>query len=165
MDTSTASPDLLADIQDDILLEHATKGQRFANFLIDIVICWILMFVVGSVIAAFYIASYISNSEYDPNSGSPISNPTGFNLMLYAVNYSIIILYYTIMEGACKGRTIGKLITGTVAMREDGTKLSWKNAFFRSLIRIIPFEPLAALFTNYPWHDDWTNTVVVKKRG
>lgn len=163
MDTSTTSPDLLADLQEEVILDHATKGQRFANILIDIVICWILMFVTGSVIGAFYIASYIS--EYDPNSGSPILDSTGFNLMLYAINYSIIILYYTIMEGALKGRTIGKMVTGTVALREDGSQLTWKNAFFRSLIRIVPFEPLAALFTNYPWHDDWTNTIVVKKRA
>ena len=159
---SISSPDLLADLQEEIVFEHATKTQRFVNFLIDLIVYYIFVFVAGSIFAAVYIASYIADPA---DSSSPFADPSSINVVLYLMNLLIFVLYYTIMEGALKGRTIGKLITGTVAMREDGSKLTWKNAFFRSLVRVIPFEPLVALFTNYPWHDDFTNTVVVKKQA
>jgi uncharacterized RDD family membrane protein YckC len=49
------------------------------------------------------------------------------------------------MELAFKGRTIGKLITGTKAVNEDGTEMSPKTIVIRSLIRMIPFELFSAL--------------------
>jgi uncharacterized RDD family membrane protein YckC len=65
-------------------------------------------------------------------------------------------------RGITKGRSLGKWITGTVAVRLDGNTINWKDAFLRSLSRIVPFEPFSAL--GYaPWHDKWTETTVVKK--
>jgi hypothetical protein len=34
--------------------------------------------------------------------------------------------------------------------------------FFRSLCRLVPFEPLSGF--GYPWHDRWTKTMVIKSR-
>jgi uncharacterized RDD family membrane protein YckC len=61
------------------------------------------------------------------------------------------------------GRTLGKLITGSKAVREDGTSLTWKDACLRSLSRMVPFEPFSAL-GGAPWHDRWTKTTVVRTR-
>ncbi len=49
---------------------------------------------------------------------------------------------YTLLEGAAKGKTLGKLITGTRALKIDGSNLTWKDAFLRSLCRIVPFEAI-----------------------
>jgi uncharacterized RDD family membrane protein YckC len=77
--------------------------------------------------------------------------------------FVLFILYYGLLEGISKGKTLGKLITGTRAVREDGTPISFGDAFKRTLCRIIPFEPFSA-FGYKPWHDSITNTIVIKEQ-
>lgn len=74
----------------------------------------------------------------------------------------IVIAYYTVFEYFAKGRTLGKMATGTVAVRADGSNLTFKDAFLRTLCRFIPFEIFSA-FGYRPWHDSLTNTLVIKK--
>jgi hypothetical protein len=59
---------------------------------------------------------------------------------------------------------LGKLITGTRAIREDGVELNFKDAFLRSLSRLVPFEPFSIWSGNGIWHDSWTKTMVIKSR-
>ena len=69
-------------------------------------------------------------------------------------------LYMFIVEAMFKGKTLGKLITGTRAVNEDGSNLSAKTAFFTGLSRVVPFEAFSALGTpSYPSHDKWTKYV------
>jgi uncharacterized RDD family membrane protein YckC len=90
------------------------------------------------------------------------------SLNLYLIAYLIAILnhlvYYTISEKAFKGYTLGKLITGTRAIREDGGELTFKDAFLRSLSRLVPFEAFSIWFGSGLWHDAWTKTKVIKSR-
>jgi len=72
------------------------------------------------------------------------------------------VSYFTFMEGATGGKSIGKIITRSKAVKEDGTSITWNDALLRSLSRIVPFEPFSA-FGGQPWHDRWTNTKVVRK--
>ncbi|MBO9633263.1 MAG: RDD family protein [Chitinophagaceae bacterium] len=160
MEQST-SPDLLADLENEIALEHASKGLRLANFLIDGIISSILYSVFGSFIQMIVMAAYIrdlDNFSVDPGF------PWAIFFIIITLQLSVYIAYFTVCEKLLKGRTIGKMVTGTMALREDGNPLTWKNAILRSLCRLIPFEPLVAIFISYPWHDDFTKTVVVKKR-
>jgi len=82
---------------------------------------------------------------------------------IYLVSIVNFLIYYTICEKAFKGKTLGKLITGTKAIRDDGKELSFKNALLRSLSRIVPFEPFSA-FGGYPWHDSCTGTMGIKSK-
>jgi len=82
----------------------------------------------------------------------------------FLISFIVIISYYTVLEGATKGRTLGKFVTGTVAVKQDGSAITWKDAFLRSLCRLVPFEPFSAL-GRMPWHDKWTKTIVIKKAG
>lgn len=138
--------DLLQDIEQEIVLEHAGVGQRFANYLIDILCIYAL------VIAFGIVASVLS--------GSVIFQEGSFGI--YVTLYSTLILYYTVIEGLSKGRTVGKLITRTKVVKEDGSAISFGDAFRRSFSRIVPFEAFSA-FGGHPWHDRWTQTYVVKK--
>jgi uncharacterized RDD family membrane protein YckC len=61
-----------------------------------------------------------------------------------------------------RGQTLGKLFTGTRAIRTDGEELTFKDALLRSLCRLIPFEVFSGF--GVPWHDSLTITMVVKKR-
>ena len=151
------SSNYLQDIEQEIQLIPADKGLRFANLLIDTLIFYGLAFIYGLIHATIILSqgTSIDDSYLVQESGAAV----GFQ---YLISFTLYIGYYTVVEGLSKGRTLGKLITGTVAMREDGGAVGWKEAFLRSLCRLIPFETIAALFTQ-PWHDSITRTIVVKK--
>jgi uncharacterized RDD family membrane protein YckC len=134
---------------------YATNGQRFANMLIDSILCWSLYLGVIFVIA-FTMAT--TGSTHDE-----ITSFAENSLLLVAISLSVNAAYYILVEKFTKGRTLGKLITGTQAVKEDLSAISWKEAFIRTVTRFIPFEPFSAL-GNHPWHDRWSKTIVIKKR-
>src|ERR1043166_682986 len=90
---------------------HASTGQRLLNYVID-VISFIVIFYLAIVI---YIAAGGTITESDPYSGPDILFRV-FVTFLFAI-------YYFLSEMLFKGRTIGKLITGTRAVNEDGTEM------------------------------------------
>lgn len=143
-----------------IQYEKASLGQRFLNFLIDnLVMRYGLSYLTGSVVGVFlgyFFPEYASKIIYDRTS-------MDFLLILYMVGILNYLVYYTFCEKVFKGRTLGKLVTGTKAIREDGSELSFKDAILRSLTRLVPFEVLSA-FGYSPWHDIWTKTAVIKSR-
>lgn len=147
---------LLQELEQEVILQPAEKGTRFVNYLIDLVVFYVFMFVVGLIWGVIYIS--------DGNSLDNFGEDQTLNgkLLEYLISYTLYLIFYTLFEGATKGRTIGKYITKTVAVKSDGSPITWNEAFKRSLCRIIPFEPFSGL-GNSPWHDSITNTIVVKK--
>lgn len=146
---------LLSDLEQGIAHEPASTGVRFANYLIDLIGFYVLMFVIGLVIGLMQ----LQNDGYyedETMSGSKFGD--------FLISYALYMLYYTVFEGATKGRSLGKLITGTTAIQEDGNPITWNKALMRSLSRLVPFEQLSALWGT-PWHDSWTQTTVVKKNA
>jgi len=79
------------------------------------------------------------------------------------LGYLNSVLYYTCCEKFFRGHTLGKLVSGTRAIRENGQELTFGDAILRSLSRLVPFEAFSA-FGGHPWHDTWTKTMVVKTR-
>lgn len=133
--------DFLQPLEQEIYHERVSAGTRFANYIIDVIIFYILAFIAGMVIGVASIASR-SNSYYE-------SSPSGGSIFVnYIVAAIVIVGYYTLIEGAFKGRTIGKMITGSKAVMNDGSELTWKVAFLRSLSRIVPFEPFSGFSGN-----------------
>ncbi len=132
----------------------ANGWKRFANFLIDYVI---LLLLVG---IFFIIAELVSPTTTYEDEYSV--NRSGFALLeniLYSIIYAV---YMALFEIVTKGRSIGKLITGTKVVNEDGTSINAGTAFKRGFSRAVPFEIFSALGSPcYPWHDKWTNTYVV----
>ena len=138
----------------------ATTGQRFLNFFIDnIVMNYALSFLTGAVIGGLIGAiapGFLNEALLQENLGS-------YLLLSLGIGYLNYIVYYTLCEKLFKGKTLGKLVTGTRAVRLDGTELGFKDCILRSLSRLVPFEPFSA-FGGHPWHDTWTNTTVVKSK-
>jgi uncharacterized RDD family membrane protein YckC len=147
------TPDLLNEFEERAYLETVSPGVRFANYIVDILGMGALFFIGGLVYAATLI-----NDDGSFNSDAA----TTTSAMEYVVNLLIFVGYYTLLEGATKGLTLGKLVTGTIVVKEDGSPITFKEAFLRSLCRLVPFEPFSAF--GKPWHDSWTNTLVVKRR-
>lgn len=140
--------------------EQATQGQRALNFIIDnLLMRFGLSYITGTAVG------YLLGSLFPEYMMRIIDNENNFDLLMigYIIAIFNYLIYYTICEKAFKGYTLGKLITGTRAVRNDGSELTFKDAFLRSLSRLVPFEPLSG-FGQSPWHDSWTKTTVVKAR-
>jgi uncharacterized RDD family membrane protein YckC len=103
-------------------------------------------------------------SSIDLETGEPTAAIGGV-MLLYLVSFGVIFAYYTFLEGSSKGKTIGKMITKTKVIREDGEPMTFGKAFLRTLCRLVPFEFISAFFAGgQMWHDSWTGTRVVKDR-
>lgn len=140
---------VLSDLQPTLVL--ASTGKRFANYIIDIILFYILLFLFGIIIALINPLILESLSYDDPMS----------SLIDRLVSLVIYGLYMGIVEGLSGGRFLGKLITGTKAVNQvDGSKITFQKAMMRGLCRMVPFNPFSGL-SGYPWHDKWTDTYVI----
>ena len=84
----------------------------------------------------------------------------------YGIGIAAMLLYYIPMESIF-GFTIGKLVTGTRVVTEDGGKPRWGQIVGRTFARFIPFEPFSLLFSSEErrgWHDSLPKLYVVRKR-
>lgn len=151
--TTTSSADLLQDIEQDYQYEEASTGIRFANYIVDLISFYIVF------IGAFAVIILVTRDETILNwiDGLPMLVDRLIGLLIYGI-------YMSLVEGFTKGRSLGKLITGTRAVRWDNQSFGWNDALGRGFSRVVPFEPFSALWGN-PWHDKWTDTrVVMNKR-
>jgi uncharacterized RDD family membrane protein YckC len=149
---------LLADIEQDISLEPASVSIRFANFLIDSIFYYGIILLIG-----FVLIVVLESNGADIENSFLFREDPGSILLQYVVSLGSYLGMFTLLEGAAKGKTLGKLITGTRALRLNGEDLTWKDAFMRTLCRLVPFELFSA-FGGNPWHDRWTDTLVIKER-
>lgn len=128
----------------------ASKLQRALNYFIDLTLYYYGMYKLFSIPAS---------SVRPVNALSVILNHTSQQFLYAAICLPFI---YFLMEGITRGRSLGKFLTHTVAIRKDLSPITWKQAFTRSLVRIFPLDPLSGLF-GPPLHDRWTGTMVVRK--
>lgn len=136
-------------LTEEINLEQAATGKRFANYLIDLASFYAVLFIIGIMIGLLS-PGFIEVLD---------SIPDLLDRLLSIIMYG---LYMALVEAIFKGRTLGKLITGTRALNEDGSPISFSTGFLRGLIHAIPFCAFSALGSPcYPWHDQWTRTYVV----
>lgn len=142
--------------------EYATQGQRFLNWLIDnLLMRYGLSYLTGMAIGTLLAVTapdFLNELTYSESSLSG-----GILLVTFLVGYLNYVIYYTISEKLFRGYTLGKLITGTRAIRQDGGELTFRNALLRSLSRCVPFEVFSG-FNTLTWHDSWTDTMVIKAR-
>ncbi len=129
-------------------LIFASQGQRFANFLLDMIFCSILVNTIVAVLVTMGLRGLV---QY-------------INSLIF---HAAIILIYYVPQETLSGKTLGKLITGTKAVSENGEKLSFGQALGRSLCRFIPFEGFSFFGQNgrpRGWHDKITKTKVISTR-
>jgi uncharacterized RDD family membrane protein YckC len=149
--------DLLEDVQQEInYVDPVHWSVRFVNYFIDEVVA------LGVLINVFKFAvAYIINGK---NYNDNVLFQQDLAGLIAGLKLAIVLtfLYYLFFEAATRGRTIGKILTGTTAITQDGTPFTFKHALLRTLCRFIPFEVISGFFY-MPWHDSITKTVVVKK--
>ncbi|WP_313804846.1 RDD family protein [Flavobacterium sp.] len=134
----------------------ATQGQRFGNYIIDLVIQYALLFLFGVLLAV--IATAIGNTDILEWLGNI---PT---IQSYAIGYLVMLLYYASTE-IFLSRSIAKYITQTVVVDQFGEKPDSSTIAKRTLCRMIPFNHFSFLGGGARgWHDSISDTYVVQKK-
>jgi uncharacterized RDD family membrane protein YckC len=148
--------------EEDILdRQDASVGQRFLNYLIDALLMqYSLAFATTWLLVKFLLMVSPDTAYQLFGDGRDTGEVLIAFYLIAIVNY---LFYYTLCEKMFRGYTLGKLITGTRAIKENGEDLTLKDAFLRSLSRLVPLEAFSA-FGGHPWHDRWTETMVIKSR-
>jgi uncharacterized RDD family membrane protein YckC len=148
-----ANVNLLQDIEQEIMSRHEAPPQlRFINYIIDLISFYAIIITLMLLIA---LTAY----------GSPIFQAIEKldDLTDFVILHVLYGLYMLIVEGVFKGKTLGKLITGTRVIHERTDSFSWRDALRRGCMRMIPLEYFTACVGS-PFHDQWTETRVVRER-
>ena len=125
------------------------QGARFANLIIDYLAQFAIGFVLGIIIVVIGGEQGAAFLEETPG---------------FLIGIPILVAYYFVLE-ATTSRTLGKLITGTKVVNQDGGTPTLGQIVGRTLCRLIPFEAFS-FFGTPPrgWHDSIPKTFVVKTR-
>jgi uncharacterized RDD family membrane protein YckC len=119
--------------------QHAGKSLRLINFLIDT----FLVLVVTIIVLMFFPVDVITDN------------------MLLAAYYTAWVAYYVLFESIL-GKTPGKIMTKTRVIHKKGSKAGAGLIILRSLLRLIPIDPMSYLFGEATgFHDLLSNTRVV----
>lgn len=137
-------------------LQQASSGKRLTNYIIDLISFNIFMYLISYVLVevSYELFVLIYGDGSDP-----------FNVVGRLITLLLYGMYMGLIEAAFRGRSLGKLITGTIAVNEDGSRVTGNTALLRGLSRAVPFNAFSALGDPcYPWHDRWTKTYVVEAK-
>jgi uncharacterized RDD family membrane protein YckC len=99
-------------------MNYAGKGMRVVEGIIDLVITFVILWVVASF------------------TGQTTEN--GFNLTGAPALTGIVIsiVYFVVME-ALFGATVGKLLLKLRVVKADGSPIGWRESIVRNVLRII----------------------------
>lgn len=130
----------------DVLRNLAGGGKRFANMIIDLIGFYVFLFIFG-IVAAFL----QFNIDYEGYS---------FTLLVYL----LYVFYYWAFE-SLTDKSLGKFITRTRIVKEDGSSPNAMNVLGRSFSRLIPFDHFS--FLGAPgkgWHDSVPKIYVINEK-
>lgn len=126
--------------------------KRLLNFVIDISALCLLLVIFGLIAGIFAALGYPRLLEW-------ATTMDGISDRVFTSG--VLILYVFGMEATTQ-RTLGKYVTGTMVVMEDGSKPEPGAIIKRALCRIFLFEVLSFI-TRVPrgWHDTASDTFVV----
>jgi uncharacterized RDD family membrane protein YckC len=138
---------------DQFTLDLAGIGRRFAAYLIDLMVLWVPLIVIGIVITVA-----VAGKDFNPIWIQPAA--------LLAI---VLWVVYEALMLASRGQTLGKMAMKIKVIRADGAELSsgqaWGRAFMRQVLAscLSIFDYVPAFFTKERTclHDLVANTRVV----
>jgi uncharacterized RDD family membrane protein YckC len=133
----------------------ATRGQRFLNCILDLLIVHIIFASIGTTI--IIVGDVTNNYEW---SNWAESTTTLQKLFFWSL---MMFLYYFLTE-TYFSRTFAKYFTKTLVVTKDGTRPNKRMISVRTLSRFIPLEALTFLSGDLRGlHDLFSDTYVVRK--
>lgn len=139
----------------------ASHGQRFLNLLVDTIMQVALLIVV--------LSFFVAKAEAEGNKDF-VANFEKNMLLQYTFTACIALFYYNVFE-IFSGRTVGKFVTQTIVVDENGEKPNHETILVRSLSRLIPLIWLPFVISLFMgslargWHDRISKTYVVDKKA
>lgn len=132
-------------------LEPAGKGRRFANVLIDSFAYF------GLQVGFLFLMVLTQGPQY-------LQRAQHMSVLESYLTSMLILLFYYVLTERLFGCTLGKLITGTRVVDENGDRPGTVQIVLRTLIRFVPFEAFSVAFSSdgRGWHDRWSQTCVVR---
>lgn len=131
----------------------ASRTSRFVNFIIDSIVVGLIQFGASEGCNALY----RTLGHEALNIGMPVVGNIKYLLLATALN----IVYFGLFETLTM-RTLGKFVTDTMVVKDDGTRPSDGRIFLRTLCRLIPLEFLSFLWRpGIGLHDSFSRTRVV----
>lgn len=131
----------------------ASRMNRFVNFIIDSIAVGLIQ--LGATEGCNALYHKFGNEAL--NIGLPVIGNMKYLLLATALN----IVYFGLFETLTM-RTLGKFVTNTMVVKDDGTRPSDGRIFLRTLCRLIPLEFLSFLWSpGIGLHDSLSRTRVV----
>jgi len=126
--------------------------KRLLNLFIDICAICVIFLLMGLIAGIFAAFGYYGMLNW-------ITNLDGLTDRIFTT--FVMVMYLFIMEVSTQ-RTVGKFITGTMVVTEDGSKPEARNIIIRAFCRVLGIEAFSFL-SAYPrgWHDSASDTYVV----
>lgn len=139
----------------------AERFLRFLNFIIDLICGYIITF------ACWLIGIFIYTLVTDSSYAYQLQQLENLNSTLdRLVTVCIYTSSMVLIEFLTKGRSLGKLITGTKVVMIDGSKPTFMDFVKRNYCRAIPFEIFSFFGVEATgWHDTISDTRVVKRNA
>ena len=140
----------------------ASKVRRSLNFLIDGAACIIVWFVT----LFLFESLWTELSFYDPRVEDPPVFPPPYDknacgVIATTTTGLLMFLYYLVLEWSL-GKTLGKLITRTHVISVQGVRPTLGQCCLRTLVRLVPWDPLTFFLGNGGWHDRMSGTIVAR---
>lgn len=125
-----------------------SRTHRFVHYLVDSLVIFVLtMFM----IQVFSIGGYYMTYEFGPLK----VNFNNWNRVLISGLYYVLFEFYL-------HKSLGKFVTKTIVVDEQGQFLSLKKTIIRTLCRLIPFEGFSCLLNpSIGWHDQISKSFVI----
>lgn len=126
--------------------------KRLLNLVIDIVVVLCIIFIIGVFSGLLALVGYDGLMNW-------FTEMSGMTDRLFTT--AVMVTYLFTMEFFTQ-RTVGKFITGTMVVLEDGSKPTLKSILTRALCRIIWLEAISFI-ASVPrgWHDRMSDSYVV----
>jgi len=131
-------------MDNDLLIDYASKKTRFFNLVVESIIFWILF-----ILTILFFGDWI---ESNIGKGSALVN---FICLLF------FYFFYNLLFESVFSRTPGKFLTGTKVIDENDRKPNFKTLLIRNLSRLIPFDALSFAISDIGWHDSISKTSVI----
>ena len=133
----------------------ATRGQRFTNCLLDLLIVHIILASIGTTV--IIIGDVTNNYEL----ANWIESTTTFEKLLFWI---LILFFYYFLTETYFSRTFAKYFTQTIVVTKNGSRPKIHLIFIRTLSRFIPLEGITFLWGDFRGlHDLFSDTYVVRK--
>jgi uncharacterized RDD family membrane protein YckC len=129
----------------------ASASKRFLNTIIDTIAFLIIFVLVNIIVTIISKFMFLSGDKVADDFIAAISG---------TVLFGVCVLFY--LSGKLTGKSIGKFITKTRVVSENGEKPAFLNIVGRSFARLIPFEAFSFLGTSrVGFHDSLSKTRVI----